>query len=186
MLERLRTFFSNSAKTVPIPAREFEQLQVPPQAPHKKPDVTWQEKVQQLGVEPTSTSERVAAADAPLISPASRYFHTLSQEQRDTWLYQQRMRRIDETERNLGKYGHQYRFMHVSALSPTTRRAHAERHWQLFTGDQLRIFWSDEENRKGCKCSFVVVMLDRKGEPIVQSILDRAKTMYSKYESELN
>lgn len=184
MLERLRTFFRNSAK--PAPAREVEQLQVSPLAPHKKPGVTWQEKVQQLGVDSINTVERVAAPEVPVITSASKDFHNLPQEQRDAWFHQRRMRRIDEVERNLGKYGHRYRFMHVSALSPTTRRAHAERHGQLFTGEQLRIFWSDEENRKGCKCSFVEVMLDEEGQPIVRSIVDRARAMYSKYQSGLN
>ena len=177
MLERLRTLFRNSATPKPAPSREVEQLQAPPPAPPKKPSVTWQEKVQQLGVDPTNTAS---------ISPAPRDFSSLPQEQRDAWLHQRRMRRIEETERNLGKYGHRYRFMHLSALSTTTRRSHAERHGQLFTGDQLRIFWSDEENIRGCKCSFVEVMLDEEGQPIVGSIVDRARAMYLKYKSELN
>jgi len=185
MLERLRTLFRNSAKPAPAPASEVDQLQaVPPapSAPPKKPGATWQEKVQQLGVAPTNTVERVHVP----ISPASRDFRDLSQEQRDTWFHQQRMRRIDEAERNLGKYAHRYRFMHLSALSPTTRRAHAERHGQLFTAEQLRIFWSDEENRKGCKCSLLVVMLDEEGQPIVGGIVERAREMYRQYQSKLN
>lgn len=73
--------------------------------------------------------------------------------------------------------------MHLSALSNTTRRSHAERHGQLFTGDQLRSFWSDEENIKGCKCFFVEVMLDEDGQPLVRSIVERAREMYIKYQS---
>ncbi|WP_156454416.1 hypothetical protein [Lampropedia cohaerens] len=74
--------------------------------------------------------------------------------------------------------GLRVKYMHLSALSPTTRKSHADRHGQLFTAAEVREFWSDPENIKGCKCSITEVMVDELGKPIVPSIQKRALKAY--------
>lgn len=86
-----------------------------------------------------------------------------------------RMSRLDEH-----VPGFAYRFMHLSALSPTTRKSHAERHGKLFTAQQVREFWADPQNIAGCKCSVSAIIVDDNGEPIVTAITKRTRETYEK------
>lgn len=86
-----------------------------------------------------------------------------------------RMREIDEDD-----LGDEYRYLHLSALSPTTRKSHAARHGKLFTSQAVKEFWSDPANIDGCKFTIVPIMVDEEGEPIVTSIIDRALEAYKK------
>ena len=40
-----------------------------------------------------------------------------------------------------------------SALTPTSRDSHAERHGVIYTTDEVRSFYSKDENSKNCLCS---------------------------------
>jgi len=95
-------------------------------------------------------------------------------------LHESRMRRLDQEELSAKKFGSKQLYMHLSALSPTTRKSHAERHGKLFTAKQVREFWSDPSNIEGCKCGVVVVLVDDLGKPIVPQLLDRARETYKK------
>jgi SPP1 gp7 family putative phage head morphogenesis protein len=68
--------------------------------------------------------------------------------------------------------------MHLSALSPTTRVTHAQRHGKLFTTDQQRQWWSEGANSINCKCSTVSVMVDAKGEPLIPDFVENARASF--------
>lgn len=89
--------------------------------------------------------------------------------------HEDRMREIEEDD-----LGEEYRYLHLSALSPTTRKSHAKRHGRLFTAAEVKKFWSDPRNVEGCKCTVVPIMVDEKGKPIVKAIVDRAKETLKK------
>lgn len=56
--------------------------------------------------------------------------------------------------------------LHISALLPTTRDAHAARHGNAYTvEDQLR-WWDSGVNRINCKCSTNAVLIDQQGNII--------------------
>nr|WP_315528256.1 hypothetical protein [uncultured Achromobacter sp.] len=90
-------------------------------------------------------------------------------------LHENRMKRLEADEAAAKKMGFNQKYMHLSALSPTTRKSHAARHGQLFTANEVRQFWSDKENVAGCKCTAVAVMLDKSGKPLLPIIIETAK-----------
>lgn len=56
--------------------------------------------------------------------------------------------------------------IHISALSPTTRQTHADRHGNAYTvADQLK-WWNTSPNRFNCKCTTRSVLIDRSGKVI--------------------
>lgn len=56
--------------------------------------------------------------------------------------------------------------LHISALLPTTRDSHADRHGNAYTvEDQLR-WWDSGVNRINCKCSTSSVLIDNQGNII--------------------
>lgn len=87
-------------------------------------------------------------------------------------LRQSRMDEADQARRDLGVRTME---MHVSALSPTTRRTHAERHGRLYTTQEQREWWSRDGNRINCKCSTVSVLVDDQGRPLNPGIIQRAR-----------
>lgn len=89
-----------------------------------------------------------------------------------------RMRHLDEMEAAAKKYGVTQLYMQLSALSPTTRKTHADRHGKLFTAQALREFWADAANVEGCKCSIAAVLVDERGAPLVPTIIERASQTY--------
>lgn len=95
-----------------------------------------------------------------------------------------RRARWDETEDAKAAYGLKSVEMHISALSPTTRAEHAARHGKLYTLEETRDWFSDGATAVNCKCSTVTVLTDEKGEPIVQSIVERTAEARRKFEQE--
>ena len=56
--------------------------------------------------------------------------------------------------------------VHISALTPTTRQTHADRHGNVYTTtDQLQ-WWNMGVNRINCKCTTETVLVDKKGKVI--------------------
>lgn len=86
-----------------------------------------------------------------------------------------RRARLDESDDAKEQYGLRSKEMHFSALSPTTRRTHADRHGKLFTTDEQREWWAKDANAIQCKCSSISVLIDSEGNPLVPAIIDRAK-----------
>ncbi|GFN25482.1 hypothetical protein ADE_11800 [Achromobacter denitrificans] len=89
-----------------------------------------------------------------------------------------RRARMDEADDAAETYGTQAMQMHMSALSPTTRAHHANRHAKLFTTDQQRAWWAKDGNSINCKCSTVTVLVDGDGKPLVPGIVERARKNY--------
>jgi hypothetical protein len=56
---------------------------------------------------------------------------------------------------------------HKSALLPTTRKLHADRHNKLYTTAQQLRWWEIGSNRINCYCSFIIVILDNDNNVIL-------------------
>ncbi|MBL4278842.1 phage head morphogenesis protein [Vibrio fluvialis] len=91
-----------------------------------------------------------------------------------------RRARWDESESAQVRFGLTTMQLHLSALSPTTRITHAQRHAKLFTVDEVRDWYATGSNSINCKCSQVAVLVDDEGNPINESIIDRAEKMLKK------
>lgn len=95
-----------------------------------------------------------------------------------------RRARWDESDDAADTYGLKFLQMHLSALSPTTRRSHALRHGKLFTTEQVRDWYAQDANGINCKCSQTQVLVDNEGKPLVPGTVDRARAAAAKYESQ--
>ncbi|WP_342309726.1 hypothetical protein WLF14_14035 [Pseudomonas fluorescens] len=76
-----------------------------------------------------------------------------------------------------------HRFMHMSALSPSTRDSHAARSGGLFTADEVKEWLVKDDNSVGCKCSFVLVLVDEAGNPrspaLVQKLISARDNFFA-------
>lgn len=162
----IKIFTSKKAKTTSVEPDTTEEIFVAPTVAESKSAPRWEEL---YGITPGSR---------PAVEP-TRDFSDLSNEERDLWQHKQRMKKIDEAEIACKKYGTPIKLMHLSALSPVTRKSHAERHGKLFTFAEARSFWEIEENIKGCKCSISEIMVDEAGIPIVPGIVELANKQYN-------
>lgn len=63
-------------------------------------------------------------------------------------LHEKRMERLEAAIVGARTHGLQVKYMHLSALSPTTRKSHAERHGQLFTAQEAKDFWRTRKTPK--------------------------------------
>ncbi len=53
--------------------------------------------------------------------------------------------------------------LHISALLPSTREAHAARHGNVYTVEDQERWWDTGANRINCKCSTAIALIDSKG-----------------------
>lgn len=88
-----------------------------------------------------------------------------------------RRSRIEEAEEASESLALNIRMMQLSALSPTTRLSHAQRHGKLFTFEQARAWMATSPNMINCKCTFVEVLVNADGTPLTPKIIERAKAM---------
>ena len=86
-----------------------------------------------------------------------------------------RRARWDEHDSAVANLNLKFMLMHYSALSPTTRLTHAQRHAMLYTSDQVREWYSDSGNSINCKCTQISVLVDDKGQPVAPRIIERAR-----------
>lgn len=84
-----------------------------------------------------------------------------------------RTARMDEAQDAATRLGAQIKLMHLSALSPTTRLTHAQRHGKLYTIQVEREWFGEGANSINCKCSTTEVLVDDKGEPLSRGLIDR-------------
>lgn len=74
--------------------------------------------------------------------------------------------KLNATEQIGRRTGVRTAVLHISALLPTTRDTHADRHGKAYTvEDQLR-WWNSGVNRINCKCSTNSVLIDNRGNII--------------------
>ncbi|MDN6874081.1 hypothetical protein QO209_16690 [Pseudomonas citronellolis] len=91
-----------------------------------------------------------------------------------------RMRRIRHRHEMSETYGVRTMLMQISALKPDTRPSHAARHGKLFTQEEVDIWYAENDNSIGCRCTFVEVMIDEDGNPEVPAIVERARQTFEK------
>lgn len=92
----------------------------------------------------------------------------------------------DEDEDANKRLGIRTGLLHFSALSPTTRKTHADRHGKIFTQEQTRAFYSKDGNSNQCKCSQRSVLLDEDGNPLPSSqrVLDNLEKQRQEFDEE--
>lgn len=74
--------------------------------------------------------------------------------------------RLNATEIAAKQTGLRAGVLHLSALLPTTREEHGDRHGDAFTVAQERMWWDSGTNRINCHCSTRSVLIDPKGKVI--------------------
>lgn len=84
-----------------------------------------------------------------------------------------RTARMDETTDAAVRLGVKVRSLHISALSPTTRQSHAERHGRLFEVQEERDWFAGSGVSVNCKCSVSEVLVDDDGKPLSPGLIGR-------------
>lgn len=72
--------------------------------------------------------------------------------------------------------------LHISALLPTTRKHHADRHGNSYTTAQQRKWWSEGVNRINCHCSVRSVLVDARGRVIDIELQEEIKAERSYFD----
>lgn len=80
--------------------------------------------------------------------------------------------RLDATDIAAKQTGLRAGVLHVSALLPTTRQGHADRHGNAYTVAHQRQWWDTGANRINCHCTTRTVLIDRKGDVIDVAVQD--------------
>lgn len=96
-----------------------------------------------------------------------------------------RSARLDETA-SAQKLGIKVKVLHISALSPTTRRTHAERSGHLFTVEEERDWYAVDGNAANCKCTASEAIVDEKGQPVSKGLVDRLQKAAAAWEKKQN
>ena len=81
--------------------------------------------------------------------------------------------RMGMTKQSREEYGLNIALTHISALTPTTRLWHAQRHGLLYTPEQQEAWWSEGANRINCGCSVSETLLDDKGKPLSKRLQNK-------------
>lgn len=84
----------------------------------------------------------------------------------------------DEDDSAREDFGLKTKLLHISALSPTTRRTHAARHAHLYTNEEVREWYSRDANGINCKCSQQSVLVDDSGNPLFPDLITKLKQEY--------
>lgn len=80
--------------------------------------------------------------------------------------------RIEQAEATAEQFGVEIGLMWFSALSPTTRQSHAERHGKVYAPDEVREFYAEDGNGINCKCAQVEVVM-KDGKPLQEKLVSR-------------
>lgn len=74
--------------------------------------------------------------------------------------------RWDEAQDAETRLGLRVRLLWVSALKPTTRLWHAQRHSEIYTVQQVREFYAEGANAINCYCTQVEILVKEDGTPV--------------------
>jgi len=74
--------------------------------------------------------------------------------------------------------------IHISALLPTTRSAHAARHGNAYTTADQEQWWDTGANRINCKCSVISVLIDKQGKVVQSETQEEIKAEKSFFEQD--
>ncbi|WP_343639014.1 phage minor head protein [Roseateles sp.] len=88
-----------------------------------------------------------------------------------------RQARWAESDQAAEEFGLNIAELWTSALLPTTRPWHADRHGRVYTTEQVRKFYAERGNRYSCHCGQTECLLDENGRPI---LTDRLKAAMAK------
>ncbi len=105
----------------------------------------------------------------------------MSKQVSDSALQKMRLIRLEMDEKDCQRLQISHRFMHMSALSPTTRDSHAERHGRLYTADEIRAWMEEDGNDIGCKCSFTLILVDECGNTQTPALIERIVAAREKF-----
>jgi len=89
--------------------------------------------------------------------------------------------RWDEAQDAQDRLGIKTKLIWVSALSPTTRLWHAQRHGNLYAIQEVREFYSVNGNSVNCKCSQSEILVDDNGEAVTPRVVLRLKKQKEAY-----
>ena len=92
--------------------------------------------------------------------------------------------RLDAVDVAAGISGLRAGTLHLSALIPTTRSNHANRHGNAYTTAQQRQWWATGANRINCHCSTRSVLIDKKGKVIDIELQQEIKAERSFFDPE--
>ena len=74
--------------------------------------------------------------------------------------------------------------MHLSALSPTSRKDHVERHGWVGTVEEERAWYAAKNGRRNnCKCSPSEMLLNEDGTPLFEDVVERTKAARTEWEA---
>lgn len=90
--------------------------------------------------------------------------------------------RLAETE-SAAALGINLGVMHLSALSPTSRVDHVERHGWVGTVEEERAWYAAKPGRRNnCKCSPSEMLLDDDGKPMFEDVVERTRAARTEWE----
>lgn len=71
-----------------------------------------------------------------------------------------------------------------SVLSPQSRHTHVERHGRIFTSDEVREFYDNDNNSVGCLCSQSPILVNiNTGEVLQNSLIKRMQKAREEYKT---
>jgi hypothetical protein len=89
--------------------------------------------------------------------------------------------RREESRQAMNDFGFKIVMMHLSAMSPTTRKTHAQRNATLHTIEEQQDWYAQDGNAINCKCSEIETLVDDKGVPLSTGAIDKAKQRKLQY-----
>lgn len=127
------------------------------------------------GVGPLEIGKRISEATGVVESRANRIARTETGEAL-------REGRLAETE-DAQTLGINVGVLHLSALSPTSRKTHVERHGWVGTVAQERAWYAEGANRINCKCTPSEILLNDDGTPMFEDVVERTRKARTDYEA---
>jgi SPP1 gp7 family putative phage head morphogenesis protein len=95
-----------------------------------------------------------------------------------------RMARVAEADFAAQTYGLALGLLWTSALIPTTRPWHASRNGQVYSSNEVRLFYQQRGNRYNCRCATTEALLDSDGAPILtdslRTAMEKEKAVWQK------
>ena len=79
----------------------------------------------------------------------------------------------NETDWAADRLGMNTGLLWLSALKPTTRSWHANRHGKVYTTEEVRDFYAENGNRYNCYCSQIPVLLNDDGSIFNQGLAEK-------------
>lgn len=135
------------------------------------------------GIEAGSNPRIVAQQIATEIGHLKKRAKAIAQTEITTALRRARWDENDEAEQ---EFGVRLMELWLSALKPTTRISHAERHGKLYTREQVRAFYAEGANAINCYCNQTSVAVDADGNIVSEAMKRRMPRLAEKREEMLS